>query len=107
MRLSSERQELAGLVPPGEDVREGLLVRGFFFGGQAAPLGHDLVEAEADDLALDGGLHGLEGLGSIDGHGAMSAGGCDGDRAGDGDRASLADAWAVAKHGGGALAGDG
>ena len=47
-------EEFAGLVPLGEDVDEGLLVGSLFFGGEAAPLGHEFVEAEADNLALDG-----------------------------------------------------
>ena len=47
-------EEFAGLVPAGEDIDEGLLVGSFFLGGEATPLGHELVEAEADDLALDG-----------------------------------------------------
>ena len=63
-------EEFAGLVPLGEDVDEGLLVSGFFVCGETAPLGHELVEAEADNLALDsrrsvgGGRSGGGGLGA-------------------------------------------
>ena len=55
-----EREELAGLVPLVEDSGEGGLVGGALGGGQASPLGQELVEAKADDLAAGGRGCGVE-----------------------------------------------
>jgi hypothetical protein len=77
-------EEFAGLVPLGEDVGEGLLVGGFFVGGETTPLGVDFVEAEADDLALDrcGAVGGGRGVASGLGTCWGLSGGCG--RCGDG-----------------------
>ena len=47
------REELANPVPPVDHFNEGSLVGGALCSGKAAPLWHDLVEREGDDLPFD------------------------------------------------------